>query len=403
MLIKIAWRNIWRSRGRSLVVLGSIVVGIWALVLAIGFMNGFMVAYMADIINHDISNIQVHHPEFKKDQEIIFTIEEGKQKAESLRSWEGVKAVTTRILVSGMIASPKKASGVQIRGVDPVHESEVTGLDSLIREGSYFEGIRRNPVIIGRKLAETLGVGVRSKVVLTFTDSEQHLTSAAFRVAGIIESSSLRLSEGYAFVLQEDLSRLLSLSDIHEIAVLTDQQVEEEMVVNRYQSAYPDDLPESWREIAPELAVMQEMYSSMLYVLIVIVMVGLVFGILNTMLMAVLERFKELGMLMAVGMAKLRVFFMVLLETLFLGILGSPIGLLLGWASISYFDTNGVDLSAYSEGLESFGYSSMLYPYIESGTYFAIVVAVIITAFVGAVYPAWKAIRLKPVEALHKI
>ena len=132
-------------------------------------------------------------------------------------------------------------------------------------------------------------------------------------------------------------------------------------------------------------------------------MIALVFGILNTMLMAVLERFKELGMLMAVGMARIKVFGMVLLETIFIGILGAPIGLLLGWSTMFYYTQVGIDLSAYSEGLESFGYSSILYPYIENSTYWTIAVAVIITAFVGAIYPAWKAVKLKPVEALHKI
>ncbi|WP_421878122.1 ABC transporter permease [Marinoscillum sp.] len=403
MLLKIAWRNIWRSRGRSLVVLGSIVVGIWALVSAVGFMNGFIVGYMADIINHDISNIQIHHPEFKKDKEVRFTIPNGKQKVEEIDTWEGVQAATTRVLVNGMIASPKKASGVQVRGIIPEMESAVTELDSLIGEGAYFEGISRNPVLIGKKLSEKLDVKVRSKVVLTFTDAHSNITSAAFRVAGIIESSSINLNEGYAFVLQEDLMRLLGIDEVHELAILTGPHTDESQIIQKYQERYPNDLAESWKEIAPELALMQEMYSSMLYVLITIVMIALVFGILNTMLMAVLERFKELGMLMAVGMAKLKVFLMVLIETIYLGILGAPFGLALGWLTIKYFTLNGIDLSEYSEGLESFGYGSILYPYIENSTYLTIAIAVIITAFIGAIYPAWKAVKLKPVEALHKI
>ncbi|HCX25124.1 MAG: ABC transporter permease [Flammeovirgaceae bacterium] len=403
MLVKIAWRNIWRSRGRSLVVLGSIVVGIWALVSAVGFMNGFIVGYMADIINHDISSIQIHNPEFKKDKEVKYVIVDGEQKVQTIEGWAGVKAATSRVLVNGMIASPKKASGVQIRGIDPAEESQVTQLDSLIGEGTYFEGIKRNPILIGKKLAEKLGVGVKSKVVLTFTDANLNLTSAAFRIAGIIESSSINLNEGYAFVKQSDLIRLLGIQDVHEIAVLTDPQIDEATIVAKYKESYPSDLPETWREIAPELALIQEMYSSMLYVLITIVMIALVFGILNTMLMAVLERFKELGMLMAVGMARIKVFGMVLLETIFIGVLGAPIGLLFGWLTMLYYTSHGIDLSAYSEGLESFGYSSILYPYIEDSTYMTIAIAVVITAFVGAVYPAWKAIRLKPVEALHKI
>ena len=404
MILKIAWKNVWRSRGRSLVVIGSIVVGIWALLFGSGFMNGFLVGYMANIIDNDISNIQVHNPEFKKDLDIKFFIENGKDKAAEIRTWEGVKGATTRTVVSGMISSPKKASGVQIRGIDLENEAIVTSLDSIISEGTYFEGIKRNPVIIGSKLAENLSVKIRSKVVLTFNDSHGNITAAAFRVVGIVKSSSLAISEMYAYVRQDDLTRLAGLNgQIHEIAVITDPQVEEAVIVSKYKETYKEDLAETWKETAPELAMMSEMYGSMLYVLMGIIMTALVFGIVNTMLMAVLERFRELGMLMAVGMNKVRVYFMIVIETVFLGIVGAPIGLFVGWVTIYYYRVNGVDLSNYSEGLEAFGYSSILYPYLDTSAYITVTIGVIFTAVVGALYPAWKAVKLNPVEALHKL
>jgi ABC-type lipoprotein release transport system permease subunit len=404
MILKIAWKNVWRSRGRSLVVIGSIVVGIWALLFGSGFMNGFLVGYMANIIDNDISNIQIHNPEFKKDLDTKFYIKNGKDKAAAIRTWQGVRGATTRTIVSGMISSPKKASGIQIRGIDLKNEAIVTSLDSIITEGTYFEGIKRNPVIIGSKLAENLSVKLRSKVVLTFNDSHGNITAAAFRVVGIVKSSSLAISQMYAYVRQSDLTRLAGLDgQIHEIAVITDPQVEESVIVNEYNQTYKGDLAETWRETAPELAMMSEMYGSMLYVLMGIIMTALVFGIVNTMLMAVLERFRELGMLMAVGMNKARVYFMILIETVFLGIVGAPIGLFVGWITIYYYQVNGVDLSNYSEGLEAFGYSAILHPYLDASTYIIVTIGVIITAVIGALYPAWKAVKLNPVEALHKI
>ena len=404
MLLKIAWKNVWRSRGRSFVVIGSITVGVWALLFGSGFMNGFLVGYMANIINNDISNIQIHNAQFKDDFDIKFDIKNGHQKAEEIRSWDGVKGATTRTIVTGMISSPKKAAGVQIRGIDLENEARVTSLDSILGEGTYFEGINRNPVIIGSKLAENLSVKLRSKVVLTFNDGEGNITAGAFRVVGIAESSSLTISEMYAFVRQDDLTRLIGLGDqVHEIADVIDPQVEESAIVDKYKAAYPDDLTESWREIAPELALMDEMYGSMLYVLMAIILTALIFGIVNTMLMAVLERIRELGMLMAVGMSKARVYIMILVETVFLGLVGAPLGLFVGWATIAYYETNGVDLSSYSEGLESFGYSSILYPYLDNSVYLIVTIGVLVTAVLAALYPAYKAVKLRPVEALHKI
>jgi ABC-type lipoprotein release transport system permease subunit len=404
MLFSISWRNIWRSRLRSFVVVGSIILGIWAIIFGTGFMNGFMVGYMADAINHDISNIQVHHPDFKADQDIRYTIPEGKTKAAEVREWSGVKGVTTRSLVNGMISSPRKAGGVQIRGINLKNEAIVTRLDSLIDKGTYFEGIRRNPVVIGRKLAENLQVDVKSKVVLTFNDAQGNITAGAFRIAGIIESSSLSLGEGYAFVVQEDLNRLLGLEGaVHEIAILLEDQVEEATIVSKYNKIFPEDLVETWKEIAPQLAFLQEMYGNMLYVLMGIILIALIFGIVNTMLMAVLERMKELGMLMAIGMTKIRVFLMIIIETIYLGAIGSPLGLLAGWLTIRYYNHTGVDLTAYSEGLEAFGYQSILYPYVEGSVYMTVTIGIFATAFLGAIYPAIKAIKLKPAEALHKI
>lgn len=404
MILKIAWKNVWRSRGRSMVVMGAIVVGIWALLFGTGFMNGFMVSYMADIINHDVSNIQVHHPDFKTDYDIKYFIPDGEKKAQEVRGWPGVRGATTRTIVNGMIASTRKASGTQIRGIDVLNEAIVTQLDSLISEGKYFEGIKRNPIVIGEKLAEELKVKVRSKVVITFNDGNGDITAAAFRIVGIAKSSSLKINGQYAFVRKADLNKILANGNqVHEMAIVTEAQVDEEALVAKYNEQYAGDLAESWRIIAPELAFMQEMYSQMLYILLVIIMLALVFGIVNTMLMAVLERMRELGMLMAIGMNKLRVFLMVMVETIYLSIIGAPLGMLVGWLTIWYFQEVGVDLTNYSEGLESFGYSSILYPYLEPDAYFVVAIGVVVTAFIGAIYPAWKAVKLNPVEALHTI
>jgi len=404
MTLKIAWRNVWRNYGRSLVVIGSFVVGIWALLFGTGFMNGFMVGYSANIIENDISNIQIHNPEFKKDLDIKFPIKNGHKKAIEVRQWEDVKALTTRSVVTGMIASPQKATGVQIRGIDFENEALVTHLDSLISEGKYFDGKKRNTIIIGSKMAENLKVKIRSKVVLTFNSSDGDITAGAFRIIGIVKSSSLNISQLYAYVKQDDLNKLLGIGDeIHEIAIVTMPQVAELSIIEKYNSTYKDDLIESWREISPELAFMEEMYGSMLYVLMAIIMTALIFGIVNTMLMAVLERTRELGVLMAVGMNRGKIYLMIMLETIYLALVGAPLGLLVGWLSILYYRHVGVDLTNYSEALESYGTSSILYPYVDGNTYLIVTLGVIITAIIGALYPAWKATRLNPVEAIHTI
>jgi len=404
MLATIAWRNVWRSSGRSLVVIGSIVVGIWALIFMLGFMNGFMISYINGAIRHEISHIQIHETDFKKDQNISLVLAGGMNLAMSLTSDPRIRAVSPRSITSGMISSPRKSSGVKIYGIIPDRERSVTLHDSLITAGSYFKSNLKNPIVIGKELANTLKVKLNSKVVLTFQDRENNLVAGAFRVAGMLETTAPLINKATAYILMEDLTRIGGLEEgVHEIALFLKNPESETALLADLKSAHPDVLIESWREIAPELELFLSMTDSFLWVLIGIIMIALIFGIINTMLMAVLERYRELGMLMAIGMNKWRIFMMIVIETIYLSLVGGPVGILLSLMTMYWLGLQGIDLSAYSEGLREYGYSSILYPYIENSTYIYVAAGVIITALLGALYPAYKAVQLNPTKALHTV
>ncbi|MEM1124606.1 MAG: FtsX-like permease family protein, partial [Bacteroidota bacterium] len=158
-----------------------------------------------------------------------------------------------------------------------------------------------------------------------------------------------------------------------------------------------------YREISPEVQLYESQIDISSAIFTTIFMLALIFGIINTMLMAVLERNRELGMLMAVGMNKRKVFGMIVLETLFLGVFAAPIGLLLGWLTITYFGNTGIDLSAFSSSMEQFGLETQVYTELPAKYYVSLALSVLVTAILAALYPAWKAISLRPVEAIRKI
>lgn len=404
MLKNIAWRNVWRSKSRSFVVIGAIIVGMWALLFALGFMNSFISGYMQNIVRYELSHIQIHHPEFKKDYDPVFTIEENQEIFSELINTEEVVGVSERTLVNGMISSPTTATGIVIHGVIPAQEILVTRIDSMVVEGRFLEGISRNPVVISKNLADKLHVKLRSKVVLTFQTLEGNITAGAFRVSGIFKVPSQVINETVIYVRKQDLNRLLGNEDAtHEIAILLNDESHMNEIKSRIDAGFNNLLVETWRDLAPELEVLEEQASTNKMILVGIIMLALIFGIINTMLMAVLERVKELGMLMAVGMNKGRVFFMVMIETMFMSFIGAPFGLLFGYITNNYLGTHGLDLSGYSEGLESFGYSRILYPELEPQNYVMVITGVAITAVLASIYPALKAIKLKPVEALHTV
>jgi putative ABC transport system permease protein len=403
MLSIISWRNVWRSKGRSIVVIGAIVLGISALSFAFAFMRSFMQIYIDNAINSQYGHVQMHHPEFTANKDVEFTIEDANQLVSALRENERVASVSPRMLLSGMANTATGTSGVQILGIEPGAESKVFKLDKSIIEGSYFEEVKRNPILVGKDLAEKLDIKVKSKLVLTFTDDNGDLTSAAFRIDGIFDTNSPIINQAGVFVKQNDLKRLLGSAMIHEIVLRLENPENLQPVTNQLSAKFEKLKVQNWKELAPELELITTQTSTVLLIIMVIIMLALGFGIVNTMLMAVLERMKEIGMLMAIGMNKVRVFFMIVLETIMLALIGGPIGLLLGFAIIKHFQHYGFDLADYAKGLDKFGFDTTVYPVLEPQYYFYLAAGVIIIAVLGAIYPAIKAIKLKPVEAINKI
>lgn len=384
--------------------IAAMVVGIWALSFGGGFMNSFLMSYIESSIRHETSNGQIHHPEFPTDFEIKFRIQKPEKVLEYLKNDISVKDFTSRSIANGMISSTRQATGVKIVGVDPGEEARVTALDSLVDDGEYFTNVAGNPVLLGNKLAAKLGVKVKSRIVLTFQDVHGNITAGSFRVAGIVKATSTTINEGSAFVRRSDLNRLLDLGDaVHEIAYTSIAGTDDQRLADALQAAFPDLEVRSWRELSPLLVFMEQWMAAGLQLLIIIIMLALAFGIVNTMLMAVLERVREVGVMVALGMKRSRVFLMIMIETIFLATAGGPLGLVAGYVTISWLGQRGIDLSDYSAGLEAIGYQSVLYPALYPSDYIRIVTGVLITALLASVYPAWKAIRMEPVEAIRTV
>lgn len=410
MIPTIAWRNIWRSRTRSGVVIGAIALGVWAALFMSGFASGMMNSFINNGIEQVISHIQFHHPDYEEEKDVKYQIEDTDKVVGQIRENPNVKAVSVRSLTNGMIASSNSTRGIQITGIEPEMESQIRALDTKVIEGEFFGASRGNSILISDRLAEKLKVGLRKKVVLTFQDLDGNITSAAFRITGLFRTSSKPFDESQVFVKRRDLNRLLSNEEndvddriAHEIAVLLYDNEQVEAVDAEWGKAFPQLAVQTYREISPEMELYesQMQFVSLLY--LGIIMFALLFGIINTMLMAVLERYRELGMLMAIGMNKGRIFGMIVLETLILCLIAAPIGLLLGWGTIAYLGAYGLDLSAYSESIAQYGMSDVVYFSVDPIVYWQAPIAVALTALIAAIYPALKAIMLRPAEAIRKI
>lgn len=404
MIFLLAFRNIWRNTTRSIIIMLSVAIGLFAGIAVIALYKGMLRSRVQTVIQTETGHIQLHHPEFKKDHDVKFVLPGGYHSLEKIRSLEGVKLAASKSITQGMLSNVTGSAGVQINGVDPEAEYQVSRLKQKIKEGKGFTEGKKNEILIGKKLAGKMKLKNGVKVVLTFTDTAENIVAGAFRVAGIYESDNAPFDEKNVYVQMRDLNRMLGINDaFHEITILLNS----DDAVNRTQAVlqkqFPEHLVETWAEISPETRLMINTVNEYSFIIIVIIMLALAFGIINTMLMAILERTKEIGMMCALGMNRLRLFTLILLETLTLTLAGTPVGILISWLLINHYNKAGLDLSGFGkEMLSSFGYSSIVYPEFPWDRLPAIMVIVSGTALLSCTFPAIRALRLQPVKALQR-
>lgn len=404
MLVQLAWRNIWRNRARSVVILFSVAFGLLAGIAVLALYKGMMNSRVRTVIDSETGHLQLHHPFYIRDRHPAFIIPSGDSLLAALRAWPGVKTVVPRTIVQGMLTNPKGSTGVQVIGVLPELEYAGSGLKAKLQSGELFHEGKKNEILLGRKLADKMKLKPGSKLVLTFSDTADNLVSAAFRVAGIYQSGNSALDEWNVYVLMSTLNEyLLTGPGFHEVALILEQDRDMEKRQQELGAAWPGLLIRSWKEISPETALMVSTVDDYSYIIMIIILTALAFGILNTMLMSVLERTREIGMMLALGISRVKIFLLVLTETFFLTLAGTPAGLLVAYGLTAYFQKHGIDLSGSGkEMLASFGFSTTVYPVFPSGKLAVLLCMVAGTALLSSLLPAWKALRLQPVQALRR-
>ncbi len=403
MLASVSWRNIWRNKTRSLVVITAIALGIMAGVFSTAFMKGMMDKRIDTAIHTELSHIQIHDSLFRKTSELRYYMPDAAALAGKIRTLPHVEGVTQRIIVQSMISSAETGAGVKIMGIHPEDEKRVTDIAQHIVKGKYFEGIKRNPIVIGQKLAKKLNVRVRSKVVITLQDLDNNITAGAFRVAGIYKTTNTVYDESNVFVRYEDLARLTDIPEraCHEIAIRVNNNQYTVPVQQEIKKMAPGLEVLNWNQISPEMSYITQVMNMYMYIFIIIILLALLFGIINTMLMVILERRKEIGMLLAIGMSRARIYAMIIIETVMLSLSGGLAGVFLGTLISKYFETHYINLAMFGKGLEQLGYSSLINTSIEPDMVINVTLMVFFTGIIAALYPAWKAIRYDPAEALR--
>ncbi len=472
MIWSIAWKNVWRNKKRSLVVIVAVTLGIIAGVLLIGIVEGWTKQRLHDAVYNEVSHIQIHNNEYIKNEEIDLTVRNLDEITRGIDSLKELSGCVKRTKIIAMANTPWANTGVIIYGVDPAKEKQVTEIYKKIVPdgGRYLDNREKGDILISDKTAELLKLKqyivtdsiieklrgekvpvavltkletlkdkrfrspkdfrealrkefgkkeldrfgllitdealdyrIRNKVQITISDMEGTPIQGIFRVCGIYKTTNTGFDQTIVFVNAGELANLYGGDDIltHEIAILLSNIDDAGIVKEKLRRVSGDNSVRTWKEMAPDAAMMNDFMIMYYLIFIGIIMLALAFGIINTMLMAILERTKELGMLMAIGMNRRRIFKMIMLETIFLTVVGAVAGILSGWAITEALGKTGIHFTGWGEGFEAIGFAAKVYPVVTPDFFVFTTIMVISTAVISSLWPARKALKLIPVEALR--
>ncbi|NMB73070.1 MAG: ABC transporter permease [Bacteroidales bacterium] len=407
MILSLAWKNIWRNKPRSLIVVFAVAVGLFGGLFSSAIFIGMVDQRLSDAIRNEVSNLQIHHPGFLSNREIADTIPGAQNVLRQLRKDPRIKAVSERIKIIAMASTASGGAGVKINGVRPENEMKVTALQMKIADtsGSWFTSGRKNTIVVGQKLAEKLKLKLRSRVILSFQSVNGDIVYGAFRVEGIYKTYNTSFDETNVFVRNDDLAALAGLQSqqFHEILVSLYSDNTTDQVVASVRNTFPHLETMGWKELMPDLGLMAEYTNAWLYIILVIILLALSFGIINTMMMAVLERTREIGMLRAVGMSGKKVFLMIMSETTFLSLTGTLAGIIITVPVVHYFQLHGLNVLTFAKGFEDIGFAAMIYPRLDAESYAGLIALVMLAALLSSVGPSRRALRLRPVEAIRTL
>ena len=404
ILIRLAWRNLWRNHRRTLIMLVAVTVGVWAMIFMTALMRGMVSQMVRDGIDVLPGHVQIHQANFRDDPSVANMIPMTDSEIAKRFDSAGFKAWASRVRVPAVVTSEYESRGVTLLGVDPERERGLTFVKYDKVEGRFLDSPDDSGIVIGRKLAKTLDTGLGKRIVLMSQDPDNNIADRGFRVVGLFESSVKSNEENYVFAGKTTIQKMLKIGDhVTEIFVLGDDYRNVEPTFRKAKALVGDDLEVTrWSDLDAYLASMLKVMDGFVVVWIVVVFLALSFGLVNTLVMAVFERVREIGLMLALGVRPLLILGQVVVESTLLLAMGLALGTVLAWATVQPMK-DGVDVSIVGQGMEMWGMSSVLYPELLTSDVVLANVVVLVLGFLASLSPAWRAAHYEPVEALTKV
>ena len=402
MILKIAFRNIFRQKRRTILTALAMIVGFMLLSVTIGLSDGAYGNIIAMFTRNRIGHIQVHREGYLDKPSLYKTINNGSTVGETILSVAGVEAWTPRVYGAGLGSVGEKSTAVQIIGIDVARETEATRFDKKVVEGSTLGEIPAHEAVIGKDLAKILSARIGSEIVIVSQGADGSIANDLYKIVGIAESGDDITDRVACYLHIEDAQELLVLEGrVHEIVVIVSNINRVDKITN----AIETQLNDSTLDVAPWQVVAKSFYRAMRTdqqgdaVARWVIMLIVAIGVLNTVLMSVLERTREYGVLKAVGTKPVQIFWLVVCEVVIIALGSICVGALLGALGNYLLSIYGI---TYPEEI-SFGGMKLKTLYAEVNVRCLVIPAmtVMLSAAVVSLFPAIKAARIMPAKAMR--
>lgn len=400
LITSLAARNLRRNIRRTALTLLALAAGVWGSVALAAMARGVSEGMARDAIRGLTGHIQISSPRYldNPSRDLAFALNQETlvEKSSDLP----ISAMALRTRLPGVVASERESAGITIVGIDPDQEKAISFLGDGLAEGSFFtrDG---DGVIIGKKLAENLQTRLGKRVVILTQGENNTISSRGFRVIGIFDSLLESRELSFAFISLPKAQELSQIpGKITEASLITGRIADSDKTAMEIKRRMPELEVSHWSKLEPLVVSLRKIQDGFLKIWFVIVILAISFGLVNTLFMAIFERVREFGLMESLGLKKGAVVALVVVESFILIILGAIIGDLAAFASV-YLVSGGIDISKFAKGADEAGISSVIYPMILTRDVFWANLLILVIGLAASIYPAYRASRLSPVDALR--
>jgi len=395
----LAWRNILRNPRRALFTLSAIVIAVTSSNFFAALQKGMSEQLVRSAVNTISGNLQVHSTKYLNDPSIDYLFE---LKESQLKNIDG--KWVSRLRVPAVINSERESSSIILLGVDPLKEKDAGFIPTDFISGNALESSDSSTLLIGSALAKKMQTKLGRRVVVMSMGVDGELKERGFKISGVFQTPLGSEEKEFIFSGGNTISNFLGVTTgVSELAVRLSDESDPLLLDNEKElkSIYPSHDVKNWRQLKPLVHSIVQVQDGILLIWYLIVMLTVAFGLVNTLFMAIFERIREIGLYRALGMTKLGVISGVIIECIYLLIIGVVLGNLTSIFIVFMF-SGGIDLSQFAKGTAVFGISKVVYPKLEFGDVLTVNFLILIIGSISSAYPAWKAGQLLPAEGLSK-